>query len=250
MSDQTSLRATGLSTGYGALRVLWDVDLTVVQGRTTVLLGANGAGKSTLLKALIGLRPLWAGTLTYEDESIAGWSPERRIAAGMSYVSETGIFAGLSVEDNLRVVATGLSAATLRQRLERTYEQFPLLAARRRESAGALSGGQRKLLTLAKGLVRDPRLLLMDEPSAGLSPLAVSEMVDTLAQVVAQGGVTLLLAEQNARVLELADVVTIIGGGRVTFAGPVEEFRSTADVAEQFFGLARPAPSAGAPEET
>ncbi len=248
VSGELCLEARGLSTGYGALRVLWDVDLTVARGSATVLLGANGAGKTTLLRALIGLRPLWAGSISYEGHAIERWSPERRIAAGVSYVSEMGIFGGLSVEDNLRVVATGLSRSTMRGQLERTYAQFPLLRERRREPAGALSGGQRKLLGLAKGLMRSPQLLLMDEPSAGLSPLAVSEMVTTLAQVVADGSVTLLLAEQNAQVLELATTVTILGGGRVSFSGPVGEFRSTADVAEQFFGLAHPPASTITPE--
>jgi branched-chain amino acid transport system ATP-binding protein len=152
-------------------------------------------------------------------------------------VSETAIFPSLSVEDNLRVGGAGLSGGEVRSALRRSYERFPLLHERRRSSAGDLSGGQRKLLGLAKALFRRPSVLVMDEPSAGLSPLLVNELVVTLAEVRSREGLTLLLAEQNAKVLELADKVTILSGGRNRFDGTIEAYRAQTDIAEQLFGL-------------
>lgn len=237
MTAPLGLEVRGVSTGYGSIRVLWNVDLEVPAGSALVLLGPNGAGKSTLLRAIMGLRPLWSGDILYGGESIAKWPTDRRIGASISYVSEVGIFAQLTIEDNLRVGGVGLSSKQVRSALDETWERFPLLKERRRSSAGSLSGGQRKLLGLAKAVFRKPRLLVMDEPSSGLSPLLVNELVETLAAVRAADGVTLLLAEQNARVLDLADRVSILSGGRRGFDGTIEEYRAQTDIAAQFFGL-------------
>ena len=237
MTAPLCLEVCGVSTGYGALRVLWDVNLAVPEGSAVVLLGANGAGKSTLLRAIMGLVPLWDGQILYGGESIGHWTTEKRVNASISYVSEVGIFAQLSVEDNLRVGGSSLSSRDVRAALKRTWEAFPLLEERRRTSAGSLSGGQRKILGLAKALMRHPRLLIMDEPSSGLSPLLVGEMVAALATVRGSHDVTLLLAEQNAKVLDLTDRVSILSGGRNGFEGGIDQFRAQTDIVEQFFGL-------------
>lgn len=237
MSGELCLRARHVSGGYGAIRVLWDVDLEVPQGSAVVLLGANGAGKSTLLRVIMGLVPLWSGELRFFGQPIEGLAPDRRAAASISYASETGVFTSLTIEDNLRVGAYGLPGREVRAALRRTWEEFPMLAERRRVHAGSLSGGQRKLLALARALMRRPRLLVMDEPSSGLSPMLVNAMVATLASVLESHDVTLLLAEQNARFLDLADRVCLLSGGRMGFSGPVGEFRAHTDVAAQFFGL-------------
>ena len=237
MTSPGDLEVRGLSTGYGSIRALWDIDLSLAAGTSLVLLGPSGAGKSTLLRAIMGLLPLWGGDVVFRGESITNWPTSRRIASSISYVSERGIFPQLSVEDNLRVGGSDLSSREIRAALQQTWDQFPLLADRRRASAGDLSGGQRKLLGLAKALFRRPSLLLMDEPSAGLSPLLVNELVGTLAEVRARGGLTLLLAEQNAQVLELADRVSVLTGGRQGFVGTTEEFRAQTDVTAHFFGL-------------
>lgn len=237
MTGPASLEVRKVSTGYGSIQALWEVDLECPAGQAVVLLGPNGAGKSTLLRTIMGVQPLWAGDVVYRGESIAAWPTDRRIGAAIAYVSETGIFPSLSVDDNLRVGGAGLTRGEVRSALARTYERFPLLAERRRSAAGNLSGGQRKLLGLAKALFRRPSLLVMDEPSAGLSPLLVNELVETLAAVRSTEGLTLLLAEQNAKVLELADRVAILSGGRRGFDGTVEQYRAQTDIAEQFFGL-------------
>lgn len=240
MSGQLCLQVRRVSSGYGAIRVLWDIDLDVPEGAAVVLLGANGAGKSTLLRAIMGLIPLWSGELRYFGQPIERLGPDRRAAASISYTSETGVFSSLSVADNLRVGAYGLPGREVRAALQRTWADFPLLAERRHAHAGSLSGGQRKLLALAKALMRRPRLLVMDEPSSGLSPRLVNEMVVTLSSVRQTHNVTLLLAEQNAKFLDLADEVCILSGGRTGFRGSVGKFRAQTDVAAQFFGLPEP----------
>lgn len=237
MTTPLCLEVRGVSTGYGAIRVLWDVNLEVPEGSAVVLLGANGAGKSTLLRAVMGLVPLWEGQILYDGEPIERWTTDKRVNASISYVSEVGIFAQLSVEDNLRVGGSSLTSRDVKVALDRTWATFPMLDERRRTSAGSLSGGQRKTLGLAKALMRRPRLLIMDEPSSGLSPLLVGDMIAALASVRANHDVTLLLAEQNAKVLDLADRVNILSGGRNGFVGGIEEFRAQTDIVAQFFGL-------------
>lgn len=243
MTEGLCLEACGVCTGYGAIQVLWDVDLLVPEGSAVVLLGPNGAGKSTLLRCIMGLVPLWRGELRYQGRQIDRWPPDRRVGASISYVSEVGVFSGLSVEDNLRACGTGLPYGEVRAALRRTWDAFPLLAERRRSAAGSLSGGQRKLLGLAKGLFRRPHLLILDEPSAGLAPVLVNEMMTSLAAVRDSQEVTLLLAEQNAKALDLADRVAVLNGGRKGFDDSAEEFRVQADITAEFFGL----PSARVP---
>lgn len=237
MTEPFLLEARHVSTGYGRIKVLWDVDLEVPEGSTVALLGANGAGKSTFLRALMGLLPLWSGEILLHGERIDHWSPSQRIGASISYMSEFGVISKLSVHDNLRIGATGLSSKEMRAALARTWDEFPMLGERRRSPASSLSGGQRKVLGLAKALIRRPRLLIMDEPSSGLSPILVKEIVEMLVSIREKYSVTMLLAEQNAKVLDLADRIIILNGGRKGFDGPIDEFRAQTDVAAQFFGL-------------
>lgn len=245
-ANPSLLQVRHVNTGYGKLQVLWDVDIDIPEGTTVGLLGANGSGKSTLLRSIMGLLPLWSGEVILDGERINDWDPSRRVRASMSYMSEKGVMSQLSVEDNLRIGGTGLTSRELKTVMNQTWDDFPLLSQRRRSPAGSLSGGQRKTLALAKALMRRPRLLIMDEPSSGLSPILVKEMVEMLMRVRDQYAVTLLLAEQNSKVLDLAQRIVVITGGRKGFDGPIEEFRTHTDVAAQFFGLLAPdAPPAG-----
>jgi branched-chain amino acid transport system ATP-binding protein len=231
------LELRNVTAGYGTTQVLWDVHLEVPENSTVALLGTNGAGKSTLLKTIVGLLPVWSGEIHFDGTRIDRWDANDRIGASMSYMSEMAVFSQLNVEDNLRVGGTGLSSRDLKAALKETWEEFPMLAQRRHTHAGSLSGGQRKQLGLAKALIRQPRLIIMDEPSSGLSPLLVKEMVSILAAIRDRHQVTILLAEQNVKVLDLAHQVAILHGGRNGFLGPIEEFRAHTDVAAQFFGL-------------
>lgn len=225
-----------LESGYGQMQILWGIDLTVEPGETVILLGANSAGKTTLLRTIIGLLPCRAGTIRFEGEKIETLTPNQRIRRGIAFMSELGVLPTLSIEENIRLGGYFLSGAEVRRRSAKLYELFPDLAAKRRDLAASLSGGQRKMLGIAKVLVSEPKLLLMDEPSSGLAPVFVKQVVEVL-QTAIGGGTALLLAEQNVAFLPLADRGYLIDGGRVRFSGTREELEASDAVHAAYFGL-------------
>lgn len=228
--------ATGIEAGYGPLQVLWGIDLGLAEGESAVLLGANGAGKTTLLKALLGLLRLRRGEITLEGRRIDHLRTDLRVQGGVHYMSELGVFPNLTVEENLFVGGFGLRRGQLAARVNELYEAFPDLGRLRHHAAGSLSGGQRKMLGVAKAIVNRPRLLIMDEPSAGLSPRFVLEVVEILGRLHADG-LTLLIAEQNVRFLDVADRAFVLDGGRIAFQGSVAELQANDAVRKSYFGL-------------
>jgi branched-chain amino acid transport system ATP-binding protein len=230
------LQTIGLQSGYGAVQVLWGVDMDVRTGETVVLLGPNGAGKTTLLRALMGLLPARAGKILFAGQDITRLSPRARVRLGLSYMSELGIFPDLTVAENLDLGAMFVDRATASRRREELYALFPILIERRHQAAGGLSGGQRKMLGVAKALAAEPRLLVMDEPSAGLSPLMVNTVIASLAQCRA-GGLSLLIAEQNVKFLELGERVFTMEGGRIAFGGTPAEIQADDGLRRAYFGL-------------
>ena len=236
MPPETLLEASGIESGYGRVQVLWGAGLSVRQGESVVLLGANGAGKTTLLKVLLGLLPAWRGGVTLAGADVTRLRTDRRVRRGLAYMSELGVFTGLSIDENIRIGGRLSDPATLRRRMEALYAVFPDLAHRRRALAGSLSGGQRKMAGIAKALAGDPRLLVMDEPSAGLSPLLVAEVLRVLGQFRA-GGLSLLIAEQNVAFLDLADRVFTLEGGRIGFEGTVTALHADDALNRAYFGL-------------
>ena len=230
------LRARAIEVGYGRVQVLWGLDLRVRPGQNVVLLGPNGAGKTTLLKVLLGLLPAWRGAVVLEGTDITAARTDQRVRRGISYMSEVGVFPRLTVAENLRIGALFAEPKALRRRIEELYAFFPDLAQRRGVAAATLSGGQRKMLAVAKALAASPRLLVMDEPSAGLSPLLVGEVKGLLAQLRSRG-LSLLIAEQNVAFLELADRIFMLEGGRVRFEGTVAELQADDALNRAFFGL-------------
>ncbi len=236
MRAETLLDAIGLEAGYGRVQVLWGVDLAVRDRETVVLLGANGAGKTTLLKTLLGLIGAWKGAIAFLGEDITHLRTDRRVRRGMVYMSETAVFPGMTIEENIRIGGQFLPRAQLRQRAAELYAIFPALAERRHALASSLSGGQRKMLGIAKALAGDPRLLVMDEPSAGLSPLFVKEVIRVLGQFRGRG-LTLLIAEQNVKFLELADRVYTLDAGRIGFTGTVAAMHENDALRRAYFGL-------------
>ena len=230
------LEARGLDAGYGRVKVLWGAGLTVREGESVVLLGANGAGKTTLLKVLLGLLPAWSGSVALAGADITRLRTDHRVRRGMTYMSELAVFPGLTIDENLRIGGQFAEPRALRARMEELYGIFPDLAHRRRALAGSLSGGQRKMLGVAKALSGSPRLLVMDEPSAGLSPLFVSEVIEVLGRFRG-GGLALLVAEQNVTFLDLADRVYTLDGGRVGFEGTVEALHADRALERAYFGL-------------
>ncbi len=230
------LHAIGIDAGYGTMQVLWGVDLDVRPGETVLLLGANGAGKTTFLKSLVGLIETRHGRIDLAGHDVTRMRSSERMRLGMTYMSELAVFPDLSIEENLKVGAQALGHADPGKRAEELYRIFPVLRERRRSPASSLSGGQRKMLGIAKALAAEPKLLVMDEPSAGLSPLFVKEVIRVLSGLRGQG-LALLIAEQNIGFLEVATRVFVLEGGRIRFSGTVAEMTDNEALRRAYFGL-------------
>ncbi|CAO3450669.1 ABC transporter ATP-binding protein [Azospirillum largimobile] len=233
MSALLSVR--GLTAGYGGATALDGVSLSVAAGETVALLGANGAGKSTLLKALLGLVPA-RGELSFDGADLAPLATEARVRRGIGYVPEgRRVFPGMSVRDNLEVA--GLPAARDRaQDVERVFALFPDLATKSRESAWRLSGGQQQMLSLGRALMGRPRLLLLDEPSLGLSPKLADEVFAAVGRISSAGTAVLLAEQSAARALTVAPRAILLRLGRVVGDGPVASL-SEEVLREAFFGV-------------
>jgi branched-chain amino acid transport system ATP-binding protein len=234
--DTALLDAKGIDAGYGTMQVLWGVDLDVRLGETVLLLGANGAGKTTFLKSLVGLIETRHGSIRLGGDDVTRMRSSDRMRLGMTYMSELAVFPDLSIEENIRVGAQALGHADPGARVEELYGLFPVLRDKRRNPASSLSGGQRKMLGIAKALAAEPRLLVMDEPSAGLSPLFVKEVIRILSELRGRG-LALLIAEQNIGFLEVATRVFVLEGGRIRFSGTVAEMSGNEDLHRAYFGL-------------
>ncbi len=234
--EPLALEITGVSSGYGRVQVLWDVSFSVKQGSSIVLLGANGAGKTTLLKVVVGLVKAWSGDVKVFGEDIGRLNTSHRVRTGIAYMSEQGIFPSLSVKENLALGAGRVAKSEVQDRLATVYEMFPELVQRGKSLAGSLSGGQRKMVGISKCLMSKPKLLILDEPSSGLSPRYVAEVVEQL-QTLRGVGITMVVAEQNVSFLETADSACVLEGGRINFAGGVEEFEGDEALHAAFFGL-------------
>jgi branched-chain amino acid transport system ATP-binding protein len=230
------LEAKGIDAGYGHIQVLWKAGLRVDVGEAIVLIGANGAGKTTFIRSVMGLLPVWHGELRFAGADITSIATDRRVRSGIAYMSEMGCFSALSVEDNIRIGGQFLSHQALQKRIDILYTSFPLIKDRRRAAAGSLSGGQRKILGIAKALASDPKLLIMDEPSAGLSPLFVNEVINVLHDFRGRG-LSLFIAEQNVQFLELADRVYVLEGGRMAFEGTTAQLQADNSMQRAYFGI-------------
>ena len=241
MSDrEVVLRADDLVAGYGDVNILHGVSIAVPEAGFVSVIGPNGAGKSTLLKALYGLLTPREGTVTLRrdgvEEDVTGLAAHVLTQRGMNYVPQlANVFPNLSVLENLEVGAMVRGKAR-RELIDRTYESFPLLRERRRQRAGTLSGGQRKMLAVARAVITDPHLLLLDEPSAGLAPQAVDELFAKLREIQSSG-IAILMVEQNARrSLAMSDYGYVLDMGRNHFEGAGPELLANDQVAELYLG--------------
>ena len=230
------LQATGLVGGYGGMDILQGVDLSLEAHEVAVIIGPNGAGKSTAMKALIGLIPLKSGKVVYAGEEITGQAPERLVARGIAYVpQERNVFRTMTVEENLAMGAY-LRRGDLGETLARIYALFPALKDKRRQRAGELSGGQRQMVAIARALMIEPKLLLLDEPTVGLSPKVIGEIFERILAINA-GGVGILMVEQNARAaLEIAHRGYVLATGRNRFTDNAAALLANREVAEAFLG--------------
>jgi branched-chain amino acid transport system ATP-binding protein len=235
----TLLEVEALDVFHGDVQALWNISLSVAEAECVAVLGSNGAGKTTLLSTIAGLLRPTAGRIRYLGEEIGGLEAHRLCEQRLSLVPEGAqLFSEMTVLENLELGAYPSRArAQARVNLERWFELFPRLAERRKQLAGALSGGERQLLAIARALMSEPRLLLLDEPSLGLAPLAIEHVFDILARL-RQDGLTILLVEQNvSHALELADRAYIVESGRVVRSEAAVALATDPDIRRHFLGL-------------
>jgi branched-chain amino acid transport system ATP-binding protein len=235
----STLSVEGLESGYGEVQVLWGATLTLRPGQLTTLLGSNGAGKTTLLRATMGLLPAWKGVVRLDDRPVTKLSPHAKAQLGVVLVPEgRQLFATMSVADNLEMGATAARARPESARsLDRVFTLFPRLAERRAQLAGTLSGGEQQMLAIARGLMAKPSILILDEPSLGLSPLFVLSLFE-IVRTLKKEGLTMLLVEQNVQMaLAVADFAYVLAHGRVEIEGPAREVRGLESVRKAYLGL-------------
>jgi branched-chain amino acid transport system ATP-binding protein len=225
-TDRYLLRVEELETGYGKKQVINGVSLTVKPGEVVALIGHNGAGKSTVLKAIFGLLKVWNGKIIYDGAEIQGCSPIENIKDGMAFVPQGNrVFTELTVLENLEMGGYTLSdKQALQKQLNWVFEIFPVLQERMHQLAGTLSGGEKQMLALANALILSPRLLLLDEPSLGLSPPLIKIAFERIIEINKNLGTSILIVEQKVReVLGISDRTYILKVGKVSFEGPSVE---------------------------
>ena len=225
--------------GYGELIVLKGVSLEIAKGQTAVLVGPNGAGKTTLLKVITGLLKPFSGSVHFDERRIDQQEAHRISGMGISIVPEGGrIFPGLTVYNNLKVgTYARRSRIHFRERIREIFTLFPILEERQRQNAGSLSGGERQMLAIARSLISQPQVILLDEPSMGLAPLVVNEVFEFIQQIKSQG-YTVLMTEQNVKkALQLADHAYLLESGVVRFQGDRENFSQNPDIQKAYLGM-------------
>lgn len=231
----------GVSSGYGDVRVLWDVDLDVRHGEIICLVGSNGAGKSTLLRTISALVPATSGRITLLGRDLTRATPAQVLRAGIAHVPEgRRLFASMSVQNNLLMGAylRRDGDAAIRQDLELVFSIFPVLAERRRQDAGTLSGGEQQMCAIGRGIMSRPALLMIDELSLGLAPRVVETLSDALLQINRRSGISILLVEQDVTTaFELAGRGFVLDSGRVTLAGSTADLARNPVVREAYMGL-------------
>ena len=232
------LEVESLAVGYGPIKAVRNVGLTVEAGEIVTVLGANGAGKSTSLQAIVGLLPIQQGRVRFDGHDITGESTERIVRRGLTLTPEgRRIFAPLTVEENLRIgAATQGKGGDIAALWDQMMELFPILASRRKQLAGTLSGGEQQQLAIARSLMSRPKLLLLDEPSLGLAPIVV-ELIFDLIKRLRGLGITILVVEQNVhQALDIADRGYVVSGGSVVLSGTAAELKTSPDVQKAYMG--------------
>ncbi len=232
------LEATGMTGGYGKADILHGCSLAVDRGQIAVIVGPNGAGKSTAMKAVFGMLPLREGAVRLDGEDIGRLTPQERVRRGMGFVPQThNVFPSMVVEENLEMGAFIRDDADgIRETMAQVYDLFPVLKDKRRQPAGELSGGQRQQVAVGRALMTRPRLLMLDEPTAGVSPIVMDELFDRIIEI-ARTGISILMVEQNARqALEIADVGYVLVQGANRYTGTGAELLADPEVRRTFLG--------------
>jgi branched-chain amino acid transport system ATP-binding protein len=234
------LTLRNIESYYGPIMAIRGVSLEVRKGQIVTVLGANGAGKTTMMKTISGVMDPEKGQILYGGQNIAGANPDKVVRAGIVHVPEgREVFPLLTVEENLRMGAfTRSDADGVKRDQEMVFSYFPILAERRRQAAGTMSGGQQQMLAIGRGLMAAPKLMLLDEPSLGLSPILVKEIFQIIRRLNREQGVTMMLVEQNAKVaLEVADYGYVMELGRIVMADTAQRLLQSKDVQEFYLGM-------------
>lgn len=231
------LDVQGVYAGYGEAEILHDISVSVAAKEVVTIIGPNGAGKSTLLKALMGYLVPRKGSISFDGQDITGMPTNQRIRAGIAYVPQLeNVFPSLSVEENLRMGAYTLPKKMIKDRAEAQYERFPRLKERRRQKAQTMSGGERQMLAMARALMTEPKMLLLDEPSAALSPALVEQVFEKVSEIRGQGR-TVLIVEQNAEAsLQISDRCMVLVDGQNSFEDSADHVLSDNKLREAYLG--------------
>ena len=234
------LEIKNLEGGYGSVQILYGIDMHVDEGEFVTIIGPNGCGKSTLIKTIFGSATFYSGDVEYHGDNVSGWRTDRLVNLGIAYVPQVdNVFPSLSVLENLQMGGNSIPRVLLNERIERSLEMFPDLRNREYDLAASLSGGERQMLAISRALISDPKFLLLDEPTAALSPLyqqQIIESIDSLRKV----GITILIVEQNARLsLARSDRGYIMSNGKVVHSGDANHILTDPEIGEYFLGSIR-----------
>ncbi len=230
------LSCTGMTGGYGGEDIIKNCNIEVDKGQISVIVGPNGAGKSTAMKAMLGMIALKSGSIILNGENISDYSPQKRVAAGIAFVPQSmNIFSELTVEENLEMGAF-LRSDDIQETISEIYELFPAMREKRNQLAGELSGGQRQQVAVSRALMTKPEVLMLDEPTAGVSPIVMDEIFDRILQIK-NNGVAIVIVEQNAKqALNIADFGYVLVGGENKYEGHGHELLNDQDVRKSFLG--------------
>jgi branched-chain amino acid transport system ATP-binding protein len=233
-----SISTVNLSSGYGKLRVLFDINISIPQNSVTAIVGPNGAGKTTLLNSIYGLADVFEGRILFDGVDITRFKPYKRARLGIAYVPQMfNIFSGLTVYENLVIAGYLLDKKELKERIDIILDLFPKLGEFLHRKAGTLSGGERRMLAIAMGLMKNPRVLLLDEITTDLAPIIVKKVLNTVIDIKDKLKVTVVLVEQYVRrALEISDKVYLLVSGRIRFEGNPKDLENS-ELAKIYLGL-------------
>ena len=231
------LEVRGLEGGYGSVQILYEIDMHVDEGEFVTIFGPNGCGKSTLIKTIFGIATYYGGDIEYRGQDVSGWRTDQLVNHGIAYVPQIdNVFPSLSVEENLQMGGNTLPNNILNQRIERSLEMFPDLRSREHDLAASLSGGERQMLAISRALISDPKFLLLDEPTAALSPLYQQQIIERIDSL-REDGITILIVEQNARLsLARSDRGYIMASGKIVHTGDAQHILTDPEIGEYFLG--------------
>ena len=233
------LKVQNISAGYGKLQILNGVTIDAQPGQIAVIVGPNGSGKSTLLKTIAGLTTIYQGTIELDKHDITGLASHKIARSGIAYLPQTdNVFTNLTVAENLRLAAYTVAAESYATRLTRIFQIFPQLSAYNKSKAVNLSGGERQMLAMALALIREPNVIMFDEPTANLAPKIATQVLNIISSLAKEIGLTILLAEQNARrALEIGNAAYLLVGGKNAFTGTARELLEHKELGRLYLGV-------------